>query len=71
MACTVRTIFDKDARVTLVKNRMAHEMDPVGFAATCEEEMSALKVLSTRDPTPRRVNHEPRALNSKTLTLKP
>eukprot|EP00740_Mantoniella_antarctica_P017574 CAMPEP_0181366292 /NCGR_PEP_ID=MMETSP1106-20121128/10608_1 /TAXON_ID=81844 /ORGANISM="Mantoniella antarctica, Strain SL-175" /LENGTH=435 /DNA_ID=CAMNT_0023481595 /DNA_START=32 /DNA_END=1339 /DNA_ORIENTATION=- len=43
MACTVRTIFDKDARVTLVKNRMAHEMDPVGFAATCEEEMSALK----------------------------
>jgi magnesium chelatase subunit I len=43
MACNVRTIFDKEQRVELVKNRMAHEMDPDAFAAVCKEEMDELK----------------------------
>lgn len=43
MACNVGTIFDKDQRVTLVKNRMAFEADPNGFAKECEEEMGVLR----------------------------
>ena len=43
MACNVRTIFDKTQRVELVKNRMAYEADPEGFAEEAKEEMDALK----------------------------
>ena len=43
MACNVRTLFDKDQRVELVKNRMAHESDPDAFAEASKEEMDALK----------------------------
>ena len=43
MACNVRTIFDRELRVQLVKNRMEFEEDPEGFVKSCEEETNELK----------------------------
>ncbi len=43
MAVTVGTIFDKDARVQLVQNRLAYESDPEAFVASCAAETEALR----------------------------
>lgn len=43
MACNITTIFDKAQRVQLVKNRMAFEEDPEGFAKGCADETNALR----------------------------
>jgi magnesium chelatase subunit I len=43
MAVTVATLYDKDARVQLVQNRIAFEADPSGFMASCQAETEALR----------------------------
>lgn len=43
MAVTVDTIYDKDARVTLVQNRMAYDADAEAFIASCGPETEALR----------------------------
>ena len=43
MACNISTIFDREQRVQLVKNRMAFEADPEAFALSCKEETDELR----------------------------
>ena len=43
MACNISTIFDREQRVQLVKNRMAFEADPEAFANSCKEETEELR----------------------------
>ena len=53
-ACTIRTIFDKEQRVELVKNRIAYENDPEAFIASQKEETDALraKILAAQKILP-------------------
>ena len=53
-ACTIRTIFDKEQRVQLVKNRIAYETDPEAFIASKKEETDALraKILAAQKILP-------------------
>lgn len=43
LAVTVATIYDLEARVDLVENRIAYEKDPEAFAASCAKETEALR----------------------------
>ena len=53
-ARTIRTIFDKEQRVELVKNRIAYENDPEAFIASQKEETDALraKILAAQKILP-------------------
>lgn len=54
MAVTVTTMYDKDARVALVQNRLAFEADADAFIASCQSETDALR--AKLDAARKRVN---------------
>jgi magnesium chelatase subunit I len=43
MAVTVATIYDLEARIDLVQNRLAYEKDPEAFQASCTKETEELR----------------------------